>query len=167
MLRLPDFDFHANAKTPGKMRAEIERAALRRMLRLMPQDQRRLVEMVILNHQSHRAAAAELHMVPGVVSRRVRQLRNRLACPIRRALALHLDTLPEPTRGLAVDFFFGGVTRRELARRANLNERDLQTQLDYIRGWIRALNRRHLAERRALAIQLDEQHEPMPQPTSL
>lgn len=156
MLTLPDFDFHPDPRSPAALRREGNREALRRMIRLMPQDHRRLVEMVILNRASHREAAAALHMVPGVVSRRVRSLRNRLACPIRRALALHLDTLPPQMRALAVEHYFGGVTRTTLARQHGLTDREIQAQLDYIRGWTRALNRRQQAQRQALALQLED-----------
>lgn len=160
MRSLPELERVIGAKSPGDLRSSDAREALRRMIRLMPADQRRLIEMVIINRQSHRAAAAALHMVPGVVTRRVRRLRNRLACPVRRALAAHVDTLPAPTRGLAVDHFFAGVPRTRLARTFNLSLRDVQAQLDYVQGWIRALNRRRLTERRMLEAQLEARDQP-------
>ncbi len=149
MRSLPNVQLIKRHTSPATLRRERARASVRRMLSHMPHTQRRLVEMVILNRASHRTAAAELRLSPGAVTRRVARLRDRLACPIRRALAVHLDTLPEPTRGLAIDHFFGGVTRRSLCRLRDLSDREVSSQLDYVRGWLRALNRRELAKRRA------------------
>ena len=156
MRTLPEVGLIRGFKRPADLRAGGAGESLRRMIKLMPTQHRRLIEMVIVNHQSHRAAGTELGIVPGVVSRRVRALRNRLACPVRRALATHLDTLPEPTRGLAINHWFAGVPRTELARDFNLSLREVQAQLDYVLGWIRALNRRRLAEKRLLALHLSD-----------
>lgn len=141
MRTLPDVELLQRYQSPAALRAGGAANRMRAMLRLLPTDQRRLAEMVLLNHVSHRAAAASFRMTPGGVTRRVKTIRARLTCPIRRALFLHLDTLPEPTRSLAVEHFFGGAGCSTLARAFNLSPREVHTQLDYVRGWVRALNR--------------------------
>lgn len=156
MRTLPDVSLIHQSKSPAQLRAGGGgvNKAFRAMLVHLPSDHRRLIEMVVLNRRSHRAAAAELRMVPGVVTRTVRRLRNRLACPVRRALALHLDTLPEPTRSLAVDHFFAGLSYKQLVSNHRLTEREVRDQLSYVRGWLRALNRRRAEQQRALRARL-------------
>lgn len=155
MQSLPDVQLIRRHTLPAALRASAEKRALHTMLRLLSPDERRLAEMVLINRQSHRAAAAEFSVVPGVVTRRVCRLRNRLACPVRRALAVHLDTLPQPMRDLAVEHFFAGVSRAALARNLSLPPREVQAQLDYIRGWLRALQRKQLVRRKEMAARLD------------
>lgn len=156
MQSLPEVQFLRRHRTPAQLRASADKRALYRMIRLLTPDERRLAEMVLINGQSHRAAAAAFSVVPGNLTRRVRRLRNRLACPVRRALAVHVDTLPQPMRDIAVEHFFAGVPRAALARTFNLSQRDIKVQLDYIRGWLRALQRRRLAKDNSAAAQVED-----------
>jgi DNA-directed RNA polymerase specialized sigma24 family protein len=142
MHSLPEVQRLARYKSPAELRADDKPAILRAMIRLLPGDQWRLAEMVMLNHVSHRAAAVSLQVVPGVVTRRVHSIRNRLACPVRRALFLHLEELPEPTRAIAVEHFYAGVSKATLAKTFDLPVREIQAHLDYVRFWIRALRLR-------------------------
>lgn len=154
MRSIDTFSVPPSRRRPAALRAEDAGALLRQMIRLLPSEQRQLAQMVILNRQSHREAARALRQVPGAVSRRVKALRNRLACPVRRALALHLDTLPPAMRGIAIDFYFGGASQRAIARSQGLPASEIRAQIEYLTGWIRALHRRRLAERRAVWEQL-------------
>lgn len=116
-------------------------AELAAVLRLLPADDRQIVEMVILQHRSHRDAAAAIGADAGAVTRRARRLRNRLACPNLRMIARALDTLDPATRRLAVDGFILAMPVNVLARVHGLNRRDAQSRLDFVRGWAKALHR--------------------------
>ncbi len=54
---------------------------------------------------------------------------------------------------------FTPAERTTLARNFSLSVREVQAQLDYVQGWIRALNRRRLAERRLVEAQLEARDE--------
>jgi hypothetical protein len=108
---------------------------------LLPEDDRRLADLLFLRHQSHRAAAAALGVDAGAISRRARRLRNRLACPTLRMVARALHTLDPLPRQIAVDHFFAATSVNEIARERGLTRRQAQSQLDFVRGWAKALHR--------------------------
>ena len=116
-------------------------AELAAVMRLLPEDDRQIVDLVILQHRSHRDAAAAIGADAGAVTRRARRLRNRLACPNLRMIARALDTLDPATRRLAVDGFILAMPVNVLARVHGLNRRDAQSRLDFVRGWAKALHR--------------------------
>ena len=122
-------------------------ARIAAVARLLPAEDRRLIDLLFVHGVSHRAAAAELHLAPGVVTRRVQRLRNLLASPTVRAIADHLDSLAEPVRQLAVDHFFNRISIPLLCQRTGVTRRGMQAQLDYIRGWARGLNRAAMSTR--------------------
>jgi hypothetical protein len=109
--------------------------------RLLPAEDRRLIDLLFVRGLSHRAAAAELRIAPGVVSRRVLRLRNLFGSPTVRAIAEHLDSLAGPIRQVAVDHFFSRISIPLLCERHGTTRRGMQAQLDYIRGWARGLHR--------------------------
>lgn len=108
---------------------------------LLPEADRRLVDLLFLRHQSHRAAAVALGVDAGAISRRARRLRNRLACPTLRMVARALHTLDALPRQVAVDHFFAATSVNEIARLRGLTRRQAQSQLDFVRGWAKALHR--------------------------
>ena len=127
-------------RVPGERPAD---AAARHVAvtRLLPAEDRRLIELLFVRNLSHRAAAAELRVSPGVVSRRVIRLRNLLASPTVRAIAEHLDSLTPPVRQIAIDHFLHRIPVKGISERLGLPRRETQAQLDFIRGWARALHR--------------------------
>lgn len=116
-------------------------ARLAAVARLLPAEDRRLIDLLLVRGLSHRAAAVELRVAPGVVSRRIQRLRKQLASPTVRAIAEHFDSLAPPARQIAQDHFFGRMSIKLICERLDLTRRDVQSQLDFIRGWARALHR--------------------------
>lgn len=116
-------------------------AELAAVMRLLPADDRKIVDLVLLQHRSHRDAAAAIGADAGAVTRRARKLRNRLSCPNVRMIARALDTLDPATRRLAVDGFILALPVNVLARLHGLSRRDAQSRLDFARGWAKALHR--------------------------
>jgi hypothetical protein len=129
-------------------------ARLAALTRLLPAEDRRLIELLLVRGLSHRAAAMELRVAPGVVSRRIQRLRKLVASPTVRAVAEHVESLAIPARQIAVDHFFSRMSVKLICDRQCLTRREVQAQLDFIRGWARALHRaamRGRAEARAEA----------------
>lgn len=116
-------------------------ARLAAITRLLPAEDRRLVELLLVRGLSHRAAALELGVAAGMVSRRVKRIRNLIASPTVRAIADHADSLAAPVRQIAVDHFFHRMSVKVLASRLDLTRREVQAHLDFVRGWARALHR--------------------------
>lgn len=111
------------------------------VLRLLPEGERRLVDSLFVQQQSYREIAATLGLTAGVVCRRARRIRNRLACPTLRAVARSIDALTPEMRRIAVEHVIGGVPVNVIARTHGLTRRDVQRQVDYVRGWARGLYR--------------------------
>lgn len=109
--------------------------------RLLPAEDRRLIDLLLVRGLSHRAAATVLRVSAGAITRRVRRIRNLIASPTIRAIAEHHPSLASPLRELAIDHFFNRIPVTLLCRRFDLTRRDVQAQLDYVRGWARALHR--------------------------
>lgn len=116
-------------------------ARLAAVTRLLPAEDRRLIDLLVVRGLSHRAAARELALPPGVITRRVRRIRNLLASPTIRAIAEHIDSLASPVREVAIDHFFSRMSIRLIGDRVGLTRREVQARLDYVRGWARALHR--------------------------
>ena len=127
--------------TPASVAERARQSAA--VLRLLPAEDRRLVEMLLIGGLTQRAVAVALRLDAGVVARRGRRLRNMLACPTTRAIAEHLDTLAEPSRRIAIDYFFTRLSVCLMAEHRGLTRRHVQQQIDFIRGWARALHRAH------------------------
>lgn len=119
----------------------VSAARLAAVTRLLPAEERRLIELLFVHNLSHRAAAAELKLAPGVVSRRIQRLRNMLASPTIRAIAENLDSLAPEIRQVAVDHYFNRIGLKLLCERTGATRRAMQSRLDFIRGWARALHR--------------------------
>jgi hypothetical protein len=120
------------------------------VLRHLPAEDRRLAQLVLIEQRSHRVAGRLLRINPGVVTRRARRLRNLLASPTVRAVADQLDTLPEPARQVAIDHFLRRKSVALICLHRDAPRREVVGQLEFIRGWARALHReRLLAEARA------------------
>jgi hypothetical protein len=113
--------------------------------RLLPAEDRRLIDMLFVRRLSHRAAATELRVAPGVISRRMLRLRNLFGSPTIRAIADHIDSLATPIRQVAIDHFFNRISIPLLCERHGTTRREMQAQLDYIRGWARGLHRAALS----------------------
>lgn len=124
-------------------------ARLAAVARLLPAEDRRLVDLLIHRGLTQRAAAAELGLAPGVVARRLRRVRNMLASPTVRAIADHADSLAPPIRQLAISHFFRRVPVAVLCEQSGMTRRDVQGHLDYVRGWARALHRAAIRTREA------------------
>lgn len=118
-------------------------------LRLLPASDRRLLELVVIRGVTHRVAAEEFGVAAGMITRRVMRLRAMLASPTLRALAEHIDTLAQPARQLAISHFFARTSVSDIARDLGQTRRCVQSQLDYIRGWARALHRQSTVGERA------------------
>lgn len=126
------------------------------VMRLLPEPDRRLVDLVILQHRSHRDAAVALGLDAGVVCRRARRLRNRLACPTFRVIARALDTLDPAARALAVDHFILDLPVNVCARERGLPRKVVQSQVDFLRGWAKGTHRAALRAQNASRDVIDD-----------
>lgn len=122
-------------------------AALRvaAIARLLPAEDRRLIDLLHVEGLSQRAAAIQLGIAPGVISRRARRLRNLLASPMVRAIAANLDSLAPHLREIAVEHFFSRVSIPLLCERTGVTRRTMEQRLDYVIGWVRGIQRAALS----------------------
>lgn len=108
---------------------------------LLPAEDRRLFELIFVEGLTHQQAAELQGVDRAALSRRVRRLRRIIACPTRRAVAANLHSLAPEVRGWARDYFFHGYSVRLMAVHRKLPRTVVQREVDFIRGWARALQR--------------------------
>lgn len=113
----------------------------RDVLRLLTAEDRRLATLLFVDGLSYRAAAAQVGVPAYAVARRAVRLRRILHCPTCRAIAQNLEALSPAQRKLAIDSYFLGLSARLIAIHRGVGRGVIARELDYIRGWARALQR--------------------------
>lgn len=115
------------------------RAELARAVGLLPERDRAIVELSLVQGLSSRKVGERLGMHAGAVCRRARRLRNLFASPVVRAIAADVHALPETVRQLTIDYYFARTPIGTLAERYDLTTRAVRSHLDYVRGWARTV----------------------------
>jgi hypothetical protein len=117
----------------------VENDAIRERIALLLPDDRALAELVLIEAATHRQIATLLGITPGQVSRRVRNIANRLHDP--RAIALlHPDCPLEPEyRQVGVERFLQDKGVKQLAAEHACPVAEIRRRLDAINFWYRAL----------------------------
>ena len=122
--------------------ASDSQGSLRQRIALLEPADRSLVELVLHEGASHRQIARLMNCSPGVVSRRLVRLRNRLHDP-RVVALLHPDCPLEPDyRQLGVERILLDRSVRGLAEAHGLTGPDVRRRLDVIDFWFSELTKR-------------------------
>lgn len=108
-------------------------------LRLLPRDDRVLVEMAMQHHMSRRQMGSVLGCSPGNVSRRLRRVTRRLADPLVGALISDAGSLADEYRQAGIQHFLLGTSVADLARARRISKAQAHGMIQYIRGWHRGV----------------------------
>jgi DNA-directed RNA polymerase specialized sigma24 family protein len=115
---------------------------LKRLLNLLSDKDRVLVEMALKHNLSRRQMAVILGLTPGTITRKIRRVIQRLNDPLIAAVADPVCTLSPEHRQIAIEYFLHRHSVADLARRHALSKNEVRTMLDYVRGWHRGLTSR-------------------------
>lgn len=108
--------------------------------RVLPQQDRLLLELAFKNHLSLRQIAQILKRPPGSISRRVNRLRARLCDPLVAALLEPDCTLAPRYHAIAIQYFAQGRRLDQLMREHELTRFELRGILSFVRGWFRGMH---------------------------
>jgi DNA-directed RNA polymerase specialized sigma24 family protein len=117
-------------------------ADLKRLLNLLSDKDRVLVEMAMKHGLSRRQMAVILGLTPGTITRKIRRVIDRLNDPLIAALADPICTLSPEHRQIAIEYFLHRHSVADLARLHALSRNEVRTMLDYVRGWHRGITSR-------------------------
>ena len=115
---------------------------LKRLLNLLSEKDRVLVEMALKHNLSRRQIAVILGLTPGTITRKIRRVVNRLNDPLIAALANPTCTLSAEHRQIAIEYFLHRQSVADLSRQHALSKNEVRTILDYVRGWHRGISSR-------------------------
>jgi hypothetical protein len=105
-----------------------------RRAKLLPDEPRNLLFLVLTGKISQREMARMKHQHPGCLSRKIRTLRQRLLQPIAQRLADHGHLLSDNFRHLAIHHFLLGKNIPSLSRETGIPPSDLRSILNYIKS---------------------------------
>jgi hypothetical protein len=131
----------------ARARAPSDRRSRRgRMLRFLCDADRDLA-LMCARRRSFADIGRQIGVCAGSVSRRWRKLRTRMSCPFLKAVACELHRLDEQYRALAIDYYFRDVSLGAMARQSGRSKYRIERDLQYIKGWARALYHQRLLRR--------------------
>jgi DNA-directed RNA polymerase specialized sigma24 family protein len=105
-----------------------------RLIYLRPAD-RVLLELALAGERSKRDIARAMDIEPGTVTRRLARLINRLSSGLVNALLSDTCTLDPDLRQLALEYFLGDLSQRELADQHRMTPGAVSRAIQYGRGW--------------------------------
>jgi hypothetical protein len=105
------------------------------LLKFLSDQDRLIIEMFLRHGMSQRQIGRALQIPSGTITRRIRAILARLNDPLTHALLSEHCTLTPDDRQIGVEHFLQRMTLRQLARRHQLNCRQLRSRIEYIRGW--------------------------------
>ena len=112
-------------------------ATLLRRAKLLPDDEKLLLELSVQRRLSSRQIGQILGVDNGTVSRRVRRIKRKLTDPVAVALCDPTCGLDPALRDLAVAHFLRGASARQLAADAGTTPEAVRRRIEYVRGWVR------------------------------
>ena len=116
-------------ETSSRGRTLEEDQASQRLIWLMRGEDRELLSIWANGLVSYRSMARVMGCHNGTVSRRIRQLRGRLANPIARSIVMHERQAAREHRELAIRVFCRGETARAAARELGIRPKAAQRML--------------------------------------
>jgi DNA-directed RNA polymerase specialized sigma24 family protein len=122
-----------------------DEGVLRGRLELLSDEDRELLESVLLRGQSASSLARIMGVRPRGVRRRVHRLVRRVTARSFLDAARALDYLPAGDAELARLHFCQGLSQRELCRRLKVTSHALRRRLDHITAEIATIRRMHRA----------------------
>jgi hypothetical protein len=115
---------------------------LLRHAKLLPENERMLVDLAVGQRIGLRALARIVRLPPGTVTRRLRRILARLRDPLVIAmLDPHCPLQPE-MRQLGVEHWLLNRSQRALAETHRITVHEVRRMLDYIRAWHRGVTQR-------------------------
>ncbi|HMB96294.1 MAG TPA: hypothetical protein VKK61_09670 [Tepidisphaeraceae bacterium] len=118
-------------------------ADLKRIVSLLNEKDRLLVEMALKHRLSRRQMGIILNKTPGTITRKIRRVLNLLKDPLILALADPACTLSPERRQIAIEYFLHRHSVAQLSHKHALSRNEVRTMLDYVRGWHRGITSRH------------------------
>jgi IS30 family transposase len=124
-----------------KVRAEQPDSSLelKRVLNLLDDKDRLLVEMALKHGLSRRQIGLILGLTPGTITRKIRRVLSRLHDPLISALADPTCRLAPDYRQLAIEHFLHRRSVAELSRQHALSRQEIRAMLEFVRGWHRGV----------------------------
>lgn len=101
----------------------------------LAQRDRALLEMSLKHGMSRRQMGMVLGLTAGTITRRLRNLTNRLSQPIVLSLTDPRCTLAGDLRQIGIEYFLHRLPQPEIARRHQMSRYELMKQIEQIRGW--------------------------------
>src|SRR5262245_51228303 len=105
--------------------------------RVLPQQDRLVIELAFKNQLSMRQIAQILKRPPGSISRRLNRLRARLCDPLVAALLDPDCTLAPRYHAIAIQYFAQGKRLDQLMREHEVTRFELRGILSFVRGWLK------------------------------
>lgn len=118
-------------------RTEAYHAELLHRARYLQPAERALLQMRLIRNLPIRQIAALLKQHPGVISRRIRSLIERLVSPTVAALVQPTLPIDNSLRRMAIDYFLNRQRIGPLAEQYGLSPTVVRKQLTWIRGWVK------------------------------
>jgi len=134
VLNIPNLD-EVSGRRVGRRLAADDAADVLRRAKLLPDADRRLIELAVRGTLSCRQIGGAIGVGHGTVARRLARVLARLRDPLVVALLEPTCPLAPEYRQLGVEHFLQGKSMIELADTHRMDRRRVRDVLNFIRGW--------------------------------